>query len=84
MKEFELIFYKKANGDCPVSDFLASLNKVMRFKLMHQLDMLELYGNNPKGDFSKFVNDGIFEVVLKTKQISLAFSFSSIKTDKSF
>jgi len=62
MKDFELVFYKKPNGDCPVSDFISSLNKVMRFKLMHSLDLLELYGNKPKGDFSKFVKDGIFEV----------------------
>lgn len=67
MKEFELVFYKKANGDCPVSDFLESLNKVMRFKMMHQLDLLELYGNKPKGDYSKFVKDGIFELRAQTK-----------------
>ena len=62
MNEFELVFYQKANGDCPVSDFLSSLNKVMRFKLLHQLDLLELYGNNPKGDFTKPLGDGLFEV----------------------
>lgn len=67
MKEFEIVFYKKANGDCPVSDFLNSLNKVMRFKMMHSLDLLELYGNRPRGDHSKFVEDGIFEVRAQTK-----------------
>lgn len=67
MKDFEIIFYKKENGECPVSDFLSSLNKVMRYKLMHQLDLLELYGNNPKGDFSKFIRDGIFEVRAQNK-----------------
>ena len=67
MKDFELIFYKKANGDCPVSDFLSSLNKVMRFKLLHQLDLLELYGNHPKGDFTKPLGDGIFEVRAQNK-----------------
>lgn len=53
MKGFELIFYRKSNGDCPVSDFLTSLNTVMRYKMLHQLDLLELYGNHPKGDFTK-------------------------------
>lgn len=67
MKDFELIFYKKKNGECPVSDFLSSLNKVMRFKLMHSLDLLELYGNRPKGDFTKFLDDGIFEVRAQNK-----------------
>lgn len=67
MKEFEIKFYTKANGDCPVSDFLSSLNKVMRFKMMHSMDMLELFGNRPKGDYSKFVEDGIFEVRAQTR-----------------
>ena len=67
MKDFELVFYKKANGDCPVSEFLASLNKVMRYKMMHSLDLLELYGNHPKGDYSKFVSDGIFELRAQTR-----------------
>ena len=67
MEDFELIFYRKANGDCPVSEFLSSLNKVMRFKLLHQLDLLELYGNHPKGDFTKPLGDGIFEVRAQNK-----------------
>ena len=67
MKDFELIFYTKANGECPVSDFLTSLNKVMRFKLLHQLDLLELYGNHPKGDFTKPLGDGLFEVRAQNK-----------------
>lgn len=67
MKEFELVFYRKSNGDCPVSDFIASLNKVMRYKMMNKLDMLELYGNHPKGDFTKHLDDGIFEVRAQNK-----------------
>ena len=67
MNEFELIFYRKPNGECPVQEFLASLNKVMRFKMMHALDLLEIYGNKPKGDYSRFVQDGIFEVRAQNK-----------------
>lgn len=67
MKDFELVFYEKPNGDCPVSEFLASLNKVMRFKMMHSFDLLELYGNNPRGDVTKFLDDGIFEVRAQNK-----------------
>lgn len=67
MKGFELIFYRRANGDCPVSEFLASLNTVMRYKMLHQLDLLELYGNHPKGDFTKPLGDGLFECRAQTK-----------------
>ena len=67
MKEFELTFYKKANGDCPVSEFLLSLNNVMRNKMLHQMELLEMFGNQPKGDYSKYVSDGIFEIRAQTK-----------------
>ena len=67
MKGFDLIFYRKSNGDCPVSDFLMSLNTVMRYKMLHQLDLLELYGNHPKGDFTKPLGDGFFECRAQTK-----------------
>lgn len=50
-----------------MSEFISSLNKVMRFKLLHQLDLLELYGNHPKGDFTKPLGDGIFEVRAQNK-----------------
>lgn len=65
--EFDLDFYQKANGECPVGDFLSSLNNVMRHKMMLQFDKLELYGNQPKGDFSKNLGDGIFEVRAQTR-----------------
>ena len=64
---FKLVFYEKASGGCPVAEFLASLNKEMRFKMMQKLDYLELYGNMPKGDFTKPVGDGIFEVRAQNK-----------------
>lgn len=34
MAEFEVIFYEKENGDCPVEDFLISLNTKMRAKMV--------------------------------------------------
>lgn len=37
MNDFEIVFYRRSSGECPVCDFLDSLNKVMRFKMMHQL-----------------------------------------------
>lgn len=35
--------------------------------MMLQFDKLELYGNQPKGDFSKNLGDGIFEVRAQTR-----------------
>lgn len=75
MRDFELVFYRKANGDCPVSDFFADLvaqgksRKPMVLKLLHAMDLLEQFGNRPKGDFSRSIKDGdgIFELRAQTK-----------------
>jgi len=71
MKEFELVFYTKPNGECPVSEFFIDLleqhRNVMIHKTLGAMDKLQLYGNRPKGDFTKFVDDGIFELRAQTK-----------------
>lgn len=69
MADFSIVFYEKENGDCPVAEFLSSLNKEMKMKMYHQLDMLETYGNIPKGDGTKAVVDaeGVFEVRAQNK-----------------
>lgn len=61
MNDFEIVFYKRSNGECPVTDFLDSLNPVMRYKMLHALTLLEKYGNHPKGDFTKALGDGLYE-----------------------
>ena len=76
MNDFNLVFYRKENGDCPVTEFLDGLNREMRYKMMQKLDYLELYGNHPKGDFTKPVGEGFFEVRAQNKtDISRIFFF---------
>ena len=41
MQKFEVIFYEKENGDCPVEEFLNSLDVKMRAKLVGLLELLE-------------------------------------------
>lgn len=67
MDEFELVFYQKSNGDCPVGEFMNSLNNVMYNKMSSKLTSLEFCGNQPKGDFTKNLGDGIFELRAQTK-----------------
>lgn len=40
MNDFEIVFYRRASGECPVCNFLDSLNKVMRFKMIFPLDIM--------------------------------------------
>jgi phage-related protein len=65
MTDFEIIFYEKANGDCPVEQFLSSLDIKMRAKMVGLLDLLEEKGNQLREPYSKSVGDGIFELRCK-------------------
>ncbi|MBR4139913.1 MAG: type II toxin-antitoxin system RelE/ParE family toxin [Lachnospiraceae bacterium] len=62
MKKYEVIFYEKQNGECPVEDFLNSLDKKMRAKLSGLLTILQEHGNLLREPYSKPLGDGIFEL----------------------
>ena len=65
MTKFEVIFYEKENGDCPVEDFLLSLDMKMKAKMVGLLELLEEYGNQLREPYSKHLDDGIFEIRAK-------------------
>ena len=65
MQKFEVIFYEKENGDCPVEEFLNSLDVKMRAKMVGLLELLEEKGNQLREPYSKLIDDGIFEIRCK-------------------
>ena len=65
MAEFEVVFYEKENGDCPVEEFLLSLDVKMRAKIVGLLELLEEKGNQLREPYSKHIEDGIFEIRCK-------------------
>ncbi len=65
MAEFKVIFYEKENGDCPVEDFITSLDTKMRAKMIGLLELLEEKGNQLREPYSKPIDDGIFEIRCK-------------------
>ena len=65
MAEFEVIFYEKENGDCPVEEFIDSLDVKMRAKMVGLLELLEEKGNQLREPYSKPIDDGIFEIRCK-------------------
>lgn len=65
LEEFEIIFYEKENGDCPVQEFLDSLDTNMRTKMLGLLGVLEEKGNYLREPYSKLIDDGIFEIRCK-------------------
>lgn len=65
MQEFEIVFYNKADGTEPVMDFLLSLDKKMRTKLLRLIDKLADGGPLLREPYSKHIDDGIFELRAK-------------------
>ena len=59
---FEIIFYERKNGECPVEEFLLSLDVKMRAKMVGLLEILQDRGNELREPYSKFIGNGIFEL----------------------
>lgn len=59
MEQFEVLFYEKGNGDCPIEDFLDSLDLKMRVGM---ITILQEKGNMLREPYSKYLGNGIFEL----------------------
>jgi phage-related protein len=64
-KEFEVISYTKDDGSVPILDFIKSQPNKMQAKILMEIELLEEYGNELEGRYTKHLEDGIFE--LRTK-----------------
>lgn len=62
MEKFNIEFYTKENGEKPAKDFLLSLDKKMRAKLSGILVIMEEYGSELREPYSKYLEDGNFEL----------------------
>ena len=65
MSGFEAEFYEKENGEQPAREFLLSLDKKMRAKMMMIIGVLQDNGNELREPYSKHLDDGIFELRAK-------------------
>lgn len=59
---WEIEFYKKCDGSCPVAEFIDSLDKKMQVKFFRLQSLLDEYGNQLREPNSKHLEDGIFEL----------------------
>lgn len=65
MKIFEVEFYETETGRQPAKEFLLSLDKKMRAKMLHMISILQDNGNELREPYSKHLSDGIFELRAK-------------------
>ena len=57
MRGYDVDFFIRENGDCPVKEFLLSLDKKMRAKLLVELDLLEENGPQLREPYAKQGSD---------------------------
>jgi len=62
MDKFEVEFYTKDNGEKPAKEFILSLDIKMRAKVLGIIKVLEEKGNQLREPYSKYLDDGIFEI----------------------
>lgn len=65
MKDFEIISYTKEDGSTPTLEFIKSQPKKMQAKILMEIELLEEYGNELEGKYTKHLDDGIFELRIK-------------------
>ena len=62
---FEVVYYEKLNNEKPAEEYILSTSDKMKAKIFKTLELLEEFGNELRLPYSKFLEDGIFE--LRTK-----------------
>lgn len=62
MDRFVIEFYESENGDVPAEEFLLSLDIKMRAKILGIMGILQEKGNQLREPYSKYLDDGIFEI----------------------
>lgn len=62
--QFEILFYSKVDGTEPAKEFILSLDKKMKAKVLRTIELLS-NGTNLREPYSKFLEDGIFELRVK-------------------
>ena len=65
MHEFKVRFYKKDDGTEPAKDFLDTLDAKMFAKMVRSIEIVRIEGVSAREPYSKYLNDGIFEVRAK-------------------
>ena len=62
---FQVVFYQKDNGIAPAEDFINSLDEKMKAKAYRLLVMVSENGTELREPYSKYLEDGIFELRVK-------------------
>ena len=59
---FQVVFYDLEDGTKPAENFIAELPLKMRAKIARTISMLKINGSRLREPYSKYLDDGIFEI----------------------
>lgn len=62
---FTIEFYRTERGECPVEEFMGTLEGKMQQKTLRAISLLKDFGNQLREPFSKPISNGIFELRVK-------------------
>lgn len=62
---FDVDYYVKDDGTCPVEKFIDSLDTKMRAKCFWLISLLEQNGNELREPYSKYLGNGLYELRVK-------------------
>ena len=80
MSNFQVNFYTLPNGSKPAKEFILSLDKKMRAKLLRTIETLEDKGNQLREPYSKHLEGDIFELRVKVgSDVSRVMYFFVVK-----
>lgn len=79
--KYEVVFFRKDNGNIPVLEFLLTLNPKMRAKAYREIELLRKHGTDLREPYVKPVkghkNKGIYELRVKfSSDITRIFYFT--------
>ena len=60
--EFDVGFYDNPNGTIPAKEFILSLDKKMRAKMLRLIEMLAINGNELHRPYAAYLRDDIYEL----------------------
>jgi len=64
-QRFQIVFFEKNDTECPVREFLDSLDDKMAAKISGLTHVLSEYGTELRMPYSRHLEDGIFELRAK-------------------
>lgn len=80
---WEIDFFEKENGRCPLQEFLDSLSpkKDLPF-IMNAMNQLQELGNNLRRPHADLLEDGIYELRVKTQNGQFRFLYFFFNREK--